>query len=782
VIAPQGRKLNSEVKIVSDYCKTNAEKTKVETALTALLKDTLKIPCLVSGKCSIIDYSCTNENSAKIAIKFTLSQTQDLIDTTILSAAKTMISTSVSGDTFTLSITAKRKRATTELKADTTSLVTATAVTCQSNEVVDSSTGNCVKCPAGYYQSNSACVACPINTYNAAEGAISCQNCESGKLTYGEGSTSSDQCTSLCTVPTVANGALNYFSGSNVESDTALTLTCNPGYTTTTATWSCSANAGQSCTALPDVVTVTIVHDQCFKKNDELRCWVHCTVTLPSDSTHILRSGDIGVYKVCDTVKVPDGKLNKKGVYSVLVKDSEGDYSCSYTDTSNADTITSSITPVTLTKPGSGVTVTASEASVSCVLNWGCKISCELSGLKRYNVDKTKFYKKNEQGNYDLVVKQAKTKRKRASLSWDELAQSDFGTYQCDYDGVRSGDIVLTETPMCLKPTVTGGKVKPNEEKIGQGESYTVTCDDDKTLTGSATMGCSAGSLSTAPTCTLTPMCSKPTITGGSVKPRRNKIGDGQSYTVKCGKGNTLTGSATILCTAGSLSTSPTCPPTPMCSMPTITGGSVKPRREKIGDGHSYTVKCAKENTLTGSATILCTAGSLSTAPTCTLTPMCSKPTITGGNVEPKKEEIGEGESYTITCENDKVMAGSATMGCTTGSLSTPPTCTKPALSVSIVGSSTVTCVKSTSCELSCKITLLGLETKKKYAVLKKSDSTAPGGYRNINNRNLDVTSDVMTMTFQKTKDAHAGTYVCEYEFDGKKETSGPITVTVEDL
>ena len=54
-----------------------------------------------------------------------------------------------------------------------------------------------------------------------------------------------------------------------------------------------------------------------------------------------------------------------------------------------------------------------------------------------------------------------------------------------------------------------------------------------------------------------------------------------------------------------------------MCSMPTITGGSVKPRREKIGDGHSYTVKCAKENTLTGSATILCTAGSLSTAPTC---------------------------------------------------------------------------------------------------------------------------------------------------------------------
>jgi len=517
----------------------------------------------------------------------------------------------------------------------------------------------------------------------------------------------------------------------------------------------------------------------CSSKKD-FKCLLHCTVTLPSGSTHQLRSNDIAVYKAGDVVEVPDGRLNNEGVYSVkaTASDVEEGYSCFFTDTSNNNWVHVSNT-VTLTKPPSSVTVTVSQAVTRCVLNGKCKISCDLSGLKKFknNDDKIKFYQWSDSvSDYELVAKQAKVKLRKGILSWDDLPQSAFGTYLCEYDGVKSTQINLVETPMCLKPTITGGKVR-GKDKIGNGESYTVKCDKDKTLAGSDTILCTSGVLATAPTCTLTPMCSKPTIAGGNVK-GRGKIGEGDSYTVKCLKGNTLTGSDTMTCSAGVLSTAPTCTLTPMCSKPTIAGGKVR-GKDKIGDGDSYTVKCDKDKTLAGSDTILCTSGVLATAPTCTLTPMCTKPTISDANVEPRKEKIGEGEEYTITCSKNYVIAGSPTMTCVTGVLSTAPTCTKPVLSVTR-DSSTVACIETKSCVLSCSISLVGLVTKKKFAAFKKSDGS--GGYKYMNRNNVDVTADVMTLTFSSTKEEHEGSYVCEYEFDGKKETSGAIEVTYEEL
>ena len=42
----------------------------------------------------------------------------------------------------------------------------------------------------------------------------------------------------------------------------------------------------------------------------------------------------------------------------------------------------------------------------------------------------------------------------------------------------------------------------PNTATVAHGEQYTASCDPGYTLVGSATMTCTGGALSTSPTCT----------------------------------------------------------------------------------------------------------------------------------------------------------------------------------------------------------------------------------------------------------------------------------------
>ena len=179
----------------------------------------------------------------------------------------------------------------------------------------------------------------------------------------------------------------------------------------------------------------------------------------------------------------------------------------------------------------------------------------------------------------------------------------------------------------CSKPTISGASLNPTTASIASGAKYTVTCDNDKTMTGQAVMNCTNGVLSAAPTC-ASASCSKPTISGGSLNPTTASIASGAKYTVTCDNDKTMTGQAVMNCTNGVLSAAPTCV-SASCSKPTISNGTVTPLRGPINSGSRYTVICDNDTSINGSTYITCTNGKLSTAPTCfegTTVSKCSVP------------------------------------------------------------------------------------------------------------------------------------------------------------
>ena len=59
-----------------------------------------------------------------------------------------------------------------------------------------------------------------------------------------------------------------------------------------------------------------------------------------------------------------------------------------------------------------------------------------------------------------------------------------------------------TSPETCTKPTIENGSVSPSDDTIEAGSSYTATCNNGYTLSGTATMECNDdGTLMTAPTC-----------------------------------------------------------------------------------------------------------------------------------------------------------------------------------------------------------------------------------------------------------------------------------------
>ncbi|KAL5262342.1 hypothetical protein ACHWQZ_G007910 [Mnemiopsis leidyi] len=260
MIAPTTKKVKIKVTIKAEYCTNDEQKTLMEEAVKAFLKDSLSITGLQNGKCEVSDVECVYKT--EILLKFNVVQTQDLLDKSLLNEAKSEIKKSVKANTFTISIAdgKRRKRRATTLSADSDSLESEDEVVCAEGEVVED--GVCVKCPAGYKTVNGACEACQIGTYNAAEGAIDCIACEGDKTTYGTGSTKQDQCYDLCTVPDIAAGTLNKEAGFKVEPTYTLTLSCEETYSASVASFQCSSYSStqHKCNPLqqckPSVVTL----------------------------------------------------------------------------------------------------------------------------------------------------------------------------------------------------------------------------------------------------------------------------------------------------------------------------------------------------------------------------------------------------------------------------------------------------------------------------------------------------------------------------------------------
>ncbi|KAL5261519.1 hypothetical protein ACHWQZ_G007285 [Mnemiopsis leidyi] len=112
----------------------------------------------------------------------------------------------------------------------------------------------------------------------------------------------------------------------------------------------------------------------------------------------------------------------------------------------------------------------------------------------------------------------------------------------------------------CNKPTVPNGSVSPDTDTIESGSKYTVTCSSGYTISGVGDVTCTDGTLSSLPTCNPSP-CNKPTIQDGTLTPSGSTIDSGSNYQVSCNSGFTISGSPTITCTNGQLSESPSCQP-----------------------------------------------------------------------------------------------------------------------------------------------------------------------------------------------------------------------------
>ena len=57
-------------------------------------------------------------------------------------------------------------------------------------------------------------------------------------------------------------------------------------------------------------------------------------------------------------------------------------------------------------------------------------------------------------------------------------------------------------TGKCTRPTIESGTISPSSATIVVGESYTLTCDDGYSISGDPTMDCyDGGHLSTLPNC-----------------------------------------------------------------------------------------------------------------------------------------------------------------------------------------------------------------------------------------------------------------------------------------
>ena len=244
------------------------------------------------------------------------------------------------------------------------------------------------------------------------------------------------------------------------------------------------------------------------------------------------------------------------------------------------------------------------------------------------------------------------------------------------HDKLTCNDGSLSDTPTCVKnsqncvkPTIDHAVLDPNTNSIESGQSYSVTCNTGYTISGSSTVSCTDGTLSASPTCLQ--QCTKPTIDHATISPADATINSGAKYSVTCGSGYTISGNAEITCTDGTLSTSPTC--LQQCTKPTIDHATISPADATINSGAKYSVTCGSGYTISGNAEITCTDGTLSTSPTCLQ--QCTKPTIDHATISPADATINSGSKYSVTCGSGYTISGNAEITCTDGTLSASPTC-----------------------------------------------------------------------------------------------------------
>ena len=225
----------------TEYCKDTAEDDKAKAAMLDSLKSSGDALCINQNYCSMDSFDCSWADN-KLTIKFSLVQTDKLSDSSILT--DTAASIKASKISLSLDISRRRKRATSFVSEEITS---ETVTTCGSGFIAQN--GYCVQCPVGYGLLDGACVPCPIGSYSAFKSIAACTLCSNNFKTLSSGSTRADQCkdpATLCIVPAAhTNTGLNPPTEALLDSGTAVTVSCSPGYALEggiAAQFSCSAD------------------------------------------------------------------------------------------------------------------------------------------------------------------------------------------------------------------------------------------------------------------------------------------------------------------------------------------------------------------------------------------------------------------------------------------------------------------------------------------------------------------------------------------------------------
>ena len=228
------------------------------------------------------------------------------------------------------------------------------------------------------------------------------------------------------------------------------------------------------------------------------------------------------------------------------------------------------------------------------------------------------------------------------------------------------------------------GIFNPESSTISSGSQYTITCESGFTISGAGTVTCTDGALSVLPSCTQdATTCQKPDIPNGSVEPTTAAIESGSEYTASCNEMFTISGETSISCTNGQLSTLPTCAQNEVitCEKPVIQDGTVQPDTGPVASGETYTVTCNHGFTISDDSNIICVDGVLSEPfPMCSDDTIhshttCNRPDIDNGSVQPDSGSIELGEQYTVSCDEGFTISGDAAAACSDGSLNNLPSC-----------------------------------------------------------------------------------------------------------
>jgi len=145
--------------------------------------------------------------------------------------------------------------------------------------------------------------------------------------------------------------------------------------------------------------------------------------------------------------------------------------------------------------------------------------------------------------------------------NWDKYWKQDVAKIQIKslkaVDGYRAFAAVT-----CSKPEIVGGIFSPNTDTIEKGAFYTISCELGYTISGMGTAFCQEdGQLTALPTCDVV-TCTKPEIANATLGPETATINSTDTYTVTCDEGFTISGSPTVTCQSdGNLSELPTCQP-----------------------------------------------------------------------------------------------------------------------------------------------------------------------------------------------------------------------------